>query len=249
MKKDFSARYQLIDTLRGVALINMVLFHFCYDLFMVYGLDTGWALSPWVIVWERFICVSFILISGVSLHFSYHPFRRGLIISLCGLLITAVTALVMPSQAIWCGVLSLIGGSMLLVALFRRLLDRVNPYLGAALSLLCFAVFYGVPERYIGLFHIRLLTVPDFFYRFRFLAFLGFPDSGFRSADYFPVIAWIFMFLFGYFLWAIVRRHRREELFRRGVSPLSFLGRHALIIYLIHQPVLMVICFLIFGHF
>ena len=39
MKKDFSKRYGLIDTLRGFALINMVLFHFCYDIFVVYGVD------------------------------------------------------------------------------------------------------------------------------------------------------------------------------------------------------------------
>jgi uncharacterized membrane protein len=154
----------------------------------------------------------------------------------------------MPEQAVWFGVLNLIGCAMLIATLLRKLLDKINPFVGAFLSLLCFAVFYGVPERYIGFFNIKLLSVPDFFYQFKYVAFLGFPDSGFRSSDYFPIITWIFIFLLGFFLWGIVKRYRREELFRRGFAPLNFLGRHALIIYLIHQPILMGICFLIFRY-
>ena len=160
MKKDYTYRYELIDAFRGFALVNMVIYHFCYDIFAVYGLDPVWFTYPLVIVWERFICISFILISGVSLHFSYHPIRRGLIINLCGLLITFVTALVMPEQAVWFGVLNLIGCAMLIATLLRKLLDKINPFVGAFLSLLCFAVFYGVPERYIGFFNIKLLSVP-----------------------------------------------------------------------------------------
>ena len=114
MKKDFSRRLQMIDTLRGFALLNMVLFHFFYDIFMVYGLDPKWGLHIGTIVWERFICVSFILLSGVSLHFSKHAYRRGLIVNACGLLVTLVTAVAMPGQAVWFGVLNLIGCSMLI---------------------------------------------------------------------------------------------------------------------------------------
>ncbi len=136
MKKDYSYRYGLIDAFRGFALVNMVIYHFCYDIFAVYGLDPVWFTYPWVIVWERFICISFILISGVSLHFSYHPIRRGLIINLCGLLITFVTALVMPEQAVWFGVLNLIGCAMLIATLLRKLLDKINPFLGAVAAVL-----------------------------------------------------------------------------------------------------------------
>lgn len=248
MKRDLTRRYALIDTLRGFWLLNMIAFHLCYDIFVVYGLDSFWFARPAVVVWERFICVSFILISGVSLHFSQHAYRRGIIINLCGFLITAVTYFAMPQQAVWFGVLNLIGCSMLIGQALRRLLDKLNPYLGAGVSLLLFAVFYGVPERYVGFFNIKLLRVPDFFYQFKYVAFLGFPDEGFRSSDYFPIITWIFMFFIGYFLWHIVKNFHKEEWFRRGFRPLSFVGRHTLIIYMAHQPVLMGICFLIFGY-
>lgn len=250
MKKvDFEKRYNLIDALRGFALVNMIAFHFCYDIFMIYGLNTKWASAPLVIAWERFICISFILISGVCLHFSNHPYRRGIIINLCGFLITVVTFFAMPEQAVWFGVLNLIGTSMLITAALRGLFDKINPFLGSVLSLLCFAVFYGVPERYIGFFNIKLFDLPDFFYQFKYVAFIGFPDSGFRSSDYFPVITWFFVYILGYFLWRIIKQYGKENIFRQRVYFLDFLGRHSLLIYLLHQPLLMGICFLIFGHF
>ena len=62
-----------------------------------------------------------------------------------------------------------------------------------------------------------------------------------------PLIASIFLFVLGYFLWGIVQRLHKEEWFRRGFAPLSFLGRHSLLIYLLHQPVLMGACVLFFD--
>ena len=247
MKKDLSRRYGLIDTLRGFWLLNMIAFHLCYDIFVIYGYDSIWYAHTGVVIWERFICVSFILLSGISLHFSQHPFRRGIIINLAGFLITAVTFFAMPSQVVWFGVLNLIGTAMIITAALRFLLDRINPYLGAAMSLLTFAVFYGVPHRYIGFFGWKIWTVPAFFYRFKYAAFLGFPSDGFHSSDYFPLIAWICIFVLGYYLWSIVMRWHKEEWFRKGFVPLSFLGRHSLLIYLLPQPVLMGACILVFD--
>ena len=247
MKKDFSHRYGLIDTLRGFWLLNMIAFHLCYDIFVIYGYDSMWYAHTGVGIWERCICTGFILLSGISLHFSRHPFRRGIIINLAGFLITAVTFFAMPSQVVWFGVLNLIGTAMLIAAALRRLFDRINPYLGAALSLLLFAVVYGVPHRYIGFFGWKICAVPDFLYQFKYAAFLGFPSEGFYSSDYFPLIPWIFIFFLGYFLWSVVARLHREELFRKGFAPLSFLGRHSLLIYLLHQPVLMGACILVFD--
>ena len=135
-----------------------------------------------------------------------------------------------------------------LIDALRGLFDKINPFLGSVLSLLCFAVFYGVPERYIGFFNIKLFDLPDFFYQFKYVAFIGFPDSGFRSSDYFPVITWIFVYILGYFLWRIIKQYGKENIFRQRVYFLDFLGRHSLLIYMLHQPLLMGICFLIFGY-
>ena len=240
-------RYRLIDALRGLALVNMLVFHFLYDCFMVYGFDTRWALYPGVVVWERYICVSFIVISGISLNFSRHAYRRGLIVNACGLLITLVTALVMPEQIIIFGILNLIGCSMILTQAARKLLDKVNPFVGAAVSFILFAFFYGVSEQYLGFFNLHLLELPDSLYRANYFAAFGIHNNDFFSTDYFPLFAWFFLFVFGFFLWRVFCALRWEKVFKINIPVLGFIGKYTLWIYMIHQPVLMGICFLIFG--
>ena len=63
-------RYYLLDSLRGISTVSMVAFHLCYDIFMMYGLNTSWYFYPMTAVWERSICVMFILLSGMCLNFS-----------------------------------------------------------------------------------------------------------------------------------------------------------------------------------
>lgn len=63
-------RYYLLDSLRGISTVSMVAFHLCYDIFMMYGLNTSWYFYPMTVVWERSICVMFILLSGMCLNFS-----------------------------------------------------------------------------------------------------------------------------------------------------------------------------------
>ena len=242
-------RYSLIDALRGLALLNMLAFHFLYDVFVVYGGSFEWTQLTWVIVWERYICFSFILISGVSLNFSNHAIKRGLIVNACGLLITLVTAIAVPSQIIIFGILNLIGCAMLLDRPLKKLAEKLDPFLGASVSLALFAFFYGLPMRYVGFFGIPLIRLPDALYCFPPLAVIGLPDKGFFSTDYFPLVPWLFLFVCGFFVWRCIARAGADPLFRRRIPVLGFIGRYTLWIYMIHQPVLMGICFLIFGRF
>ena len=240
-------RYGLIDTVRGAAILNMIAYHLCYDIFIVYGVWNSFIGAPWAIIWERLICGAFIIVSGMSLHFSRHPYRRGILVNLCGLLITATTLLFMPSQTIWFGILNLLGCAMILVYALRGLLGRLHPAAGLSLSAFLFAALYGVPRGYIGFFSVSLIRLPEWLYGCRYLAPLGLPSRDFISADYFPLIPWIFLFLCGYYLWALVVRTKRQELFRPRVPVLDVIGRYSLWIYLVHQPLLYGICVLIFG--
>ena len=242
-------RYNLIDVIRGAAIVSMVIYHLCYDIFQVYGVDTHFYQRLPVIVWERSICMSFILVSGISLHFSRHAWKRGIIINLCGIAVTVVTVLAMPSQQIWFGVLNLIGCAMLITHALRNLLDRLPPAAGTAGFGLLFVLTYGAPKGFIGLFSFRLLELPRFLYGCKYLAFLGFPAKGFYSADYFPLLPWLFLYIVGYLLWRLIRERGWVEVFRRDCPPLSFIGRHSLLIYLVHQPVLYLICAAVFGRF
>lgn len=240
-------RYRLIDTLRGIALVNMAAFHFCYDYFVIYGNDVKWAARPASVVWERLICCTFILLSGVSLNFSRHACRRGLIVSVCGLAVTLVTLIAMPEELILFGVLTCIGLCMLLTQALRRLLERCHPFAGAAACFLLFGFFYGLPRGFLGFFDTALVMLPEQLYCFRPLALLGLPDADFVSSDYFPLLPWLFLFVCGFFVWRAVIRLHGERFFLRGVPGLNWLGKYSLWIYMAHQPVLMGLCVLLFG--
>lgn len=247
-KKDLTNRYNLIDALRAAAILNMIAYHLCYDIFEVFGVQRGWYLTAGAVIWERFICCSFILISGISMNFSKHPYKRGVIVNLCGFLITAITVIAMPSQAIWFGILNLLGCAMIITAALRPLLSKFRPIAGCAISVFLFAFFYGLPRGFLGLFELKLITLPEALYQLKFLAFLGLKSEDFRSSDYFPLLPWVFLFIVGFFLWKILAQYGKTALFRPNVPVLSFLGRHSLLIYLVHQPVLYGVCYLLFTY-
>ena len=69
IKEKTGQRYELIDAFRGIALLNMVFYHFFYDIYVIYGKNPNWTASLSIIVWERFICISFIIIAGISASF------------------------------------------------------------------------------------------------------------------------------------------------------------------------------------
>ena len=250
MKKDaptVKKRYDLIDSIRGFAIINMIAFHALYDIFQIYGNSTSFSGAA-VFVWERFICVSFIIISGASFNFSRHTVRNGIIVSLCGFAVTVVTTLALPSQAVWFGILNLLGISMLICSALREVINAVPSVVGAVISFLLYALTYGVPRGYIGFFGIRLFELPQALYEYKYLSFLGFRSADFVSSDFFPIIPWLFLYVFGLFLWRIIKEREWDNYFYLKIPVLNIIGRHSLVIYLLHQPVLMLIMTIIYGY-
>ena len=62
-------RLLLLDGIRGFAIVNMVLFHFLYDFFIIYQKDPKWYGKPFVGFWQQMICWTFIFISGMTWRF------------------------------------------------------------------------------------------------------------------------------------------------------------------------------------
>lgn len=124
-------RYYLLDSLRGISTVSMVAFHLCYDIFMMYGLNTSWYFYPMTAAWERSICVVFILLSGMCLNFSGNGIKRGVLLNLAGFAVTCVTVIAEPNQAVWFGVLNLIGCSMMIVSVLSDNLKKNKPPVGS----------------------------------------------------------------------------------------------------------------------
>ena len=70
-------RYALIDGIRGLAIVNMILYHAIWDLVYLYGFDWQWYLGPVGTLWQQAICWTFILVSGFCLPLSSHPVQRA----------------------------------------------------------------------------------------------------------------------------------------------------------------------------
>lgn len=230
-------RVRLLDMLRGFSVVSMVAYHTMYDLVYFFGVvDAPWYRGWPGYLWQQSICWVFILVAGASLHYGRSPARHGLIVLGCALALTAVTAIIGPPMLVAFGVLHMLGCSMLLFALLRRPLQRVPAVWGLAASFLLFALTKGLPYGYLGFLDIPLWELPTGLYTTGFLFPLGLPGPGFYSSDYFPLIPWFFLLTTGYYGWALLKK--RVPATPPGKNPLEWTGRHSLIIYMAHQPVI-----------
>ena len=67
----------------------------------------------------------------------------------------------------------------------------------------------------------------------------GFTTPDFASADYFPLLPWFFVFLLGTWAGRYVKAGRLPQWFYTARAPrLALVGRHALLLYVLHQPLL-----------
>ncbi len=228
-------RYYLLDSLRGLSVLSMVLYHFAFDLAYIARLDGLSLTTLSAFIWQQSICLSFILISGFCFFVAKHPLKNGLIVFLSGGAVTLVTALLMPSAAIYFGILTLLGSAMLLLLPIRQKLYKIPQVAGAAVSLLLFIFFYSASG---GTLLFGLFELPDFLYANVLTAFIGFPPKSFSSGDYFPLLPWIFLYLTGFFLCGSLKKYGEPKFLFFKVPILEWIGRKALIIYLAHQPIL-----------
>ena len=234
--------YGLLDTVRGVCILSMVAYHGMYDLVDIFGLPSAWYTGLPGYIWQQSICWTFILLSGMCWQLSRHHVKRGLLLVGCGAAISLITWLAMPSQRILYGVLNLLGLSALLLIPLDKLFRKIPAWAGLGGALLLFALTKNVSRGSLGFEGLVLCQLPRWLYATDLLAVVGFPSPSFWSTDYFPLLPWFFLFCAGYFLWSLLDKSpRAKALLRPGLRPLSFLGRHSLVIYLIHQPALMAV--------
>jgi len=228
MKKK-KERIQLIDALRGLAAALMVIHHLLYDLVDV--LDAPrWLFSNPVFNTLHYIFAGlFIFISGVSSRFSHSNIRRGSIAIAFAAVISAVTFYM--EMPIWFGVLHLLGFSMLFFGLTRKLWDRI-PRKASPVIFIVLIIAGALGTEYLS------VTSGNIVIR-GVLWVLGWSQPGFISYDYFPLLPWLFVFLLGTWAGLYISERRLPEWFYK-VEPRFFpaIGRKALLIYILHQPVL-----------
>lgn len=232
-----SSRLQVVDGLRGVAITLMVLYHFSFDLDHFQVLHIDFNHDP---VWLglRAVIVSLFLgLVGISLHLAaararFGPafLRRLGLVAGCALLVTLSSAVMFPRSVIFFGVLHFIAVATLLGRPMVRFY-RANLIIGLALLTIGLSVSHPIFDhpalQWIGMMTHKPVT-----------------------EDYVPLLPWFGVVLIGMFLGrtlcrpalAPLRDWRSE---RAHVRTLAFLGRHSLLVYMLHQPLLFAVLYLV----
>ena len=228
--------------LRGIAIIMMVIFHLMWDLWAYRILPDVVLYAGFWKYFQRTTAITFLLLVGISLTVSYRRTEgqenpvaqwrkfvwRGLRIFGMGMCFT-VYAWISGSGYVHIGILHLIGLAILLAY-------PLLPY--KWLNLVLWAIFFGVGGLLQGIYldHNRLV-------------YFGLHKADYRPLDYFPLIPWLGVVLLGIFLGNIVYRAEGRIVALPDLSWLlpirwlRFLGRHSLVIYIVHQPLLLLILF------
>lgn len=160
-------RFWQIDALRGLALLNMLVYHAMYDWVYIFGHASGWydIWSTHCHVWQQYICWSFILLSGYSFTLSRRPLKNGLLTAACAVVLTVATAVAMPEEVIWFGVLHLLGCAALLTCLLHPALEKLPPLAGVTGSVVLFALLNQLPQGWLGFEGTHLAALPAAWYQ------------------------------------------------------------------------------------
>ena len=219
-----------LDAARGICILGMIAVHFIFDLTQLYRL-VAWQLPTAFSFVQSWGGVLFLLISGICVTLGSRSIRRGCIVFSCGMLCTAVTAgmyylgLADKGMLIYFGILHCLGICMLLWPLIKNLPTWALTAAGIAVTVT-------------GLWLDTNVRVD-----FSWLIPLGIMPQGFVTADYFPLLPYAGFFLLGTVLGRLL--YRKKQSLLPGINSqnaflrfLQWTGRHSLLIYLLHQPVL-----------
>lgn len=216
-----------LDSLRGLAIVWMVAFHFSFDLNWFGFIHTDFYRSPmWL--WQRVCIVSlFLVTAGISAAMGDHwgrtaraTWRRLTQVLGAGLLVVGGSWLAFPQSFIYFGILQ---GVAAMLLLHHLLLRRLGAWV-----LLLVPLAVAAP-------HLWASPVFDT----RWLDWTGLVTHKPITEDYVPLLPWLGPFMTGSGLGALMARRGFAALARLpALRPLAWLGRRPLTIYLLHQPML-----------
>lgn len=251
-------RVILLDEIRGFAIICMVIYHTLFQLKYSFGVDVPIFFTDWFGIIRDIFAGTFIFIAGVMCRYSGNNLKRGAQCFFLGMVVTFVVPFF--GEHISFGILHFMGIAMMLYGLCGVVLEKAPSTVGIVVAAILFVLTMNVPREYYsyngmigfegGFFGIENLfewNLPDKLYHFNELAPLGFFNSAFGSSDFFPLIPWVFVFIGGSYFGGWAKSGVLPKFFYNShIKWLANVGRYTIWIYMLHLPVIYLICMIIF---
>ena len=213
----------------------MGVYHFCYDLYFFGYLDTAFGKGYWI-PFRYVIVVSFLSLVGVSLTLVHrnrirwpNMFKRSGQLLLASLFVSISSYFVASNKLTVFGILHFI-----LVASWFALPFLKRPLLALIIGITVFVIGHLVKVPWFE-------PVP--------LHWIGLVTEKRPALDYVPMFPWFGMVLIGVYLGhqikpnslisAVVSFDIKKSIDKTGLSNvLEWAGKHSLVIYLVHQPIM-----------
>lgn len=231
-----------VDVLRGMAMLWMTAYHFCFDLNNAGLIRQDFYTDP-VWTWQRTVILSlFLLCAGAGQALAAHHgqgwpqfWRRWGQIVLCALLVSAGSAVMFPQSYIYFGVLHGMA-VMLLVARLTVHWGHWLWWLSGAMIAMKYIAAGAMDAGWIGTF-----------FNDKSLNWLGLINAKPITEDYVPLVPWM-----GVMWWGVaatqwwLRRRAAASVWvaPQALRPVAWLGHWSLSYYMLHQPILLALLWL-----
>ena len=258
-----------LDVLRGIAVIAMIIDHFTLMVYYSEGYN-GWASyifsnfneidSKWLntfinlccdfqdgtfrLVCHYIFCTLFLALCGISCSFSKSNFKRGFKVLIAGFIVTVATTIISLVSGedlyIIFGILSTLAVSILMVAVVEKYFNNKWVYLTIGIILISWGFlihWWDVPR-------INSITEIGPFELVEII--LGYKLFG---ADCFGLLPCAGVVFVGMFIGKTIYKDRKSimpKLDGKWKLPFTFIGNNALLIYLLHQVVSIVVIFILY---
>jgi len=215
-----------LDLLRGLGILLVVFFHSAWNICYEYGFTI--IEGKWVICLVYFFAGMLIFVSGASSFLGHKTLKRGIMTFAFGMVVTGVTYFIYPDSYIKFGILHLLGVCMIMSWMIKKIKPTQN-LIGIISAIMIIAGIIA-----------GNITVKN-----KYIFWLGFLPENFSSLDYYPILPWMGVFFAG-FVFSMLFYKDKESPFTKGIyknNILTFSGRHSMLIYLVHQPIVYFLMF------
>lgn len=248
MTKLTQTRYPEIDLVRGVALLGMAVYH---EVQIATVIVTGqfWQATGLPRMFGWLVALTFLFVFGMSAHIKYQRllqkklpffqiyaqfFRRAVVIALSAGIVSFVSWSFLPDHWIRMGVIHFFALATLLMPLVLESRRKL---------LLAGVLVFGL---WLSLRVIDLSAVTSYW-----LLPLGVYPSTYATLDHWPLIPFLLVPIAGALFASWYVPNRSEWISRtvaayRLTAPIVWIGRHSLLAYLLHVPLLAVMTWLLY---